>query len=102
MSTQHMEVEQLCLSQLSQEVVSPEPKVVHAIFLLAEGINGVPGRPTGKNDTIIHIHAQCSVWCFPGLRDQGGGVEGREDREDRRALRRPHWLITLRGHGPVK
>ena len=102
MSTQHMEVEQLCLSRLSREVVLPEPKVACVIFLPEEGVNGVSGRPTGENNTIIHIHAQCSVWCFPGPCDEEECVEGGEDQGDRGALRCPHRLITLRGHGPVK
>ena len=70
-NTRWAEINELCLGWLGREVVPEEPLVTDAVLLAEEGVNLRPCGGAGKDDAIVHVHAQ------GGLQ---GGAEASEDR----------------------
>jgi len=81
-TTQWVEIEQFHLCQLSRKVVPAQPCITGVVLLPEKGIHHVPHVTTHEDDTIIHIHAQCSVKHLLCLRKEGGCVQGGEDQGD--------------------
>ena len=79
-NTRGTEIDEFRLGGFGREVVPEEPFVTDAVLLAEKGVHLRPCGGAGKDDAVVHVHAQGGLRGGAEASEEGGGVEGGQDR----------------------